>query len=67
MPLLETLQENVNILFVATIISLILNLILALKISSLRAEVARLRGGALTAEELEILKSRLTRLKKLTR
>jgi hypothetical protein len=67
MTFIETLESNVSILFVVTLLSLILNLILGLKISSLRSEVERLRGGALTAEELEILKSRLTRLKKLTR
>lgn len=67
MSIIETLETNVAILFAMTLVSLILNLILSLKIATLRTEVARLRGGALTAEELEILKARLTRLKKLTR
>ncbi|HEC86736.1 MAG TPA: hypothetical protein ENI49_02550 [Thermoplasmatales archaeon] len=67
MTFIEILQANVPILFAVTLISLILNLILSLKIATLNAEVARLRGGALTREELEVLKARLTRLKKLTR
>lgn len=67
MSLIEILKANITILFSLTIVSLILNLILSLKIAMLKAEVSRLRGGALTAEELEILKARLTRLKKLTR
>ncbi len=67
MTFMEILQANVPILFALTLVSLILNLILSLKIAVLNAEVARLRGGALTREELEILKARLTRLKKLTR
>ncbi|HDN81345.1 MAG: hypothetical protein J7L10_01050 [Methanomicrobia archaeon] len=67
MTFIEILQANVPILFAVTLISLILNLILSLKIATLNAEIARLRGGALTREELEVLKARLTRLKKLTR
>ena len=67
MTFIEILEANVAILFALTLVSLILNLILTLKISALNTEVARLRGGALTREELEILKARLTRLKKLTR
>ncbi len=67
MPLMDILAANVEILFVATVLSVILNIILALKVSSLRSEVSRLKGGSLTREELELLKSRLTRLKKLTR
>lgn len=67
MSFMDTLAANVSVLFALTLVSLILNLILSLKIAALNAEVARLRGGALTAEELELLKTRLTRLKKLTR
>jgi hypothetical protein len=67
MTFMEILEANVPILFALTLVSLILNLILSLKIAVLNAEVSRLRGGALTREELEILKARLTRLKKLTR
>ncbi|MCD6127602.1 MAG: hypothetical protein J7J21_04420 [Methanomicrobia archaeon] len=67
MSFMDTLAANVSVLFALTLVSLILNLILSLKIAALNAEVARLRGGALTAEELELLKRRLTRLKKLTR
>ncbi|MEA1994346.1 MAG: hypothetical protein U9N35_08165 [Euryarchaeota archaeon] len=67
MPFTDILEENVIVLFVLTLFSLLLNLILGVQVSMLKSEVARLKGGSLTREELELLKSRLTRLKKLTR
>ncbi|HOC78115.1 MAG TPA: hypothetical protein PLP47_06135 [Methanofastidiosum sp.] len=67
MALLDVMINSWIIIFIIAIISIIINVILAVKIYMQKEELDRLRGGRLSREELEILRARLARIKKLSR
>lgn len=55
------------IIFIIAIFSIILNVILGVRVYMQSEELDRLRGGRLSREELEILRARLARIKKLSK
>lgn len=67
MAFLDLMINSWIIIFVIAIISIIINVILGVKVYMQREELERLRGGRLSREELEILRARLARIKKLSK
>lgn len=67
MAFLDVMINSWIIIFVIAIISIIINVILGVKVYMQREELERLRGGRLSREELEILRARLARIKKLSK
>jgi len=65
MALLDLMINSWIIIFIIAIISIIINVILGVKVYLQKEELDRLRGGRLSREELEILRARLARIKKL--
>ncbi len=55
------------IIFIIAIVSIIINVILGVRVYMQSEELDRLRGGRLSREELEILRARLARIKKLSK
>ena len=67
MALLDLMINSWIIIFIIAIISIIINVILGVKVYLQKEELDRLRGGRLSREELEILRVRLARIKKLSK
>ncbi|HNV93892.1 MAG TPA: hypothetical protein PKH48_04210 [Methanofastidiosum sp.] len=67
MALLDLMINSWIIIFIIAIISIIINVILGVKVYLQKEELDRLRGGRLSREELEILRARLARIKKLSK
>lgn len=67
MALLDVMINSWIIIFIIAIISIIINVVLGVKVYMQREELDRLRGGRLSREELEILRARLARIKKLSK
>jgi hypothetical protein len=67
MALVDIMVNSWIIIFVIAIISIIINVILGVRVYLQREELERLRGGRLSREELEILRARLARIKKLSK
>ncbi|KYC51977.1 MAG: hypothetical protein AMQ74_00917 [Candidatus Methanofastidiosum methylothiophilum] len=67
MAFLDVMINSWIIIFVIAIISIIINVILGVKVYLQKEELERLRGGRLSREELEILRARLARIKKLSK
>ncbi|NYT04464.1 MAG: hypothetical protein GKC00_07145 [Candidatus Methanofastidiosa archaeon] len=67
MALVDVMVNSWIIIFVIAIISIIINVILGVRVYLQREELERLRGGRLSREELEILRARLARIKKLSK
>jgi len=67
MALLDIMVNSWIIIFIIAIVSIIINVILGVKVYMQREELDRLRGGRLSREELEILRARLARIKKLSK
>lgn len=67
MAFLDVMINSWIIIFIIAIISIIINVVLGVKVYMQREELDRLRGGRLSREELEILRARLARIKKLSK
>ncbi len=67
MALLDIMVNSWIIIFIIALVSIIINVILGVKVYMQREELDRLRGGRLSREELEILRVRLARIKKLSK
>ncbi|MFA5557957.1 MAG: hypothetical protein WDA59_00650 [Methanofastidiosum sp.] len=67
MSLLDILVNSWIIIFIIAIVSIIINVILGVRVYMQGEELQRLRGGRLSREELEILRARLARIKKLSK
>ncbi|HOI76434.1 MAG TPA: hypothetical protein PLI06_02330 [Methanofastidiosum sp.] len=67
MALLDIMINSWIIIFIIAIVSIIINVILGVRVYMQGEELQRLRGGRLSREELEILRARLARIKKLSK
>ena len=67
MALLDIMVSSWIIIFIIAIVSIIINVILGVRVYMQGEELQRLRGGRLSREELEILRARLARIKKLSK
>ena len=67
MALLDIMGNSWIIIFIVAIVSIIINVILGVRVYMQGEELQRLRGGRLSREELEILRARLARIKKLSK
>ncbi len=67
MALVDVMINSWIIIFIIAIISIIINVILGVRVYLQKEELERLRGGRLSREELEILRARLARIKKLSK
>lgn len=67
MALLDIMSNGWIIIFIIAIISIIINVVLGVRVYLQREELERLRGGRLSREELEILRARLARIKRLSK
>jgi hypothetical protein len=67
MALLDIMVNSWIIIFIIAIVSIIINVILGVRVYMQGEELQRLRGGRLSREELEILRTRLARIKKLSK
>jgi hypothetical protein len=67
MALVDVMVNSWIIIFIIAIISIIINVILGVRVYLQKEELERLRGGRLSREELEILRARLARIKKLSK
>lgn len=67
MALLDIMVDSWIIIFIIAIVSIIINVILGVRVYMQKEELDRLRGGRLSREELEILRARLARIKKLSK
>ncbi|KYC45152.1 MAG: hypothetical protein APG12_00246 [Candidatus Methanofastidiosum methylothiophilum] len=67
MALLDIMINGWIIIFIIAIISIIINIVLGVRVYLQREELERLRGGRLSREELEILRARLARIKRLSK
>jgi hypothetical protein len=67
MALLDIMVNSWIIIFIIAIVSIIINVILGVRVYMQGEELQRLRGGRLSREELEILRARLARIKKLSK